>query len=197
MALHLTPEQKAGMVKMLLDKSAYDVGLEYGLDKYYKNSATVIATVSKIYNQVKNNPETYAMSTDLLSAVEEKVRGRTSRKMTEVVRRSLREQADEKKFMKIEDIALDNRAKAAAILSIKLDDLLYSKKDRKKVSVGELAKVYGITFDKGQLIEGKATDHVSLMAKINTEDMSPQDAIDAVMKMREYNQSVMEKSDKK
>lgn len=200
MSLSLTPEKKALITKMLKDKTAYEVGLAFELDKHYKNAATMIATVSKIYNQVKNNPEKYAMDPMIIKEVEAKVNSRraVSVRGEEGVaeRKTLRQITDEKKNMKIEDIALDNRAKAAALLSIRLDDYLNSKKHRSKIGLGELAKVYGITFDKGQIVEGKATDHVAMMAKIDG-DMTPGEAIDVVMKMREYNNAVAEQASKK
>jgi hypothetical protein len=192
----LTPEKKAAIATMLLKKSAYDVGIEFELDKYYKNSATMISTVSKIYNQVKNDPEKFAVSSDLMVQVELAVKARTYKIEGQGERRTLRQIADEKKNKPIAEIALDNRSKASALLNIKLDDLLYNKKARAKVSIGEMAKVYGITFDKGQIVEGKATDHVAMMAKVEG-NMSPSEAIDIVLKMREYNQSITEEANQK
>src|SRR3990167_5942741 len=78
----------------------------------------------------------------------------------------------------------------------RIDDALASKKARQKIGIGELAKVYGITFDKRQLIEGKATEHVALMAKIS-EDMTPASAIETVLKMREYNAAIQEEATNK
>jgi hypothetical protein len=176
----LTPEKKAAIATMLLKKSAYDVGIEFELDKYYKNSATMISTVSR----------------DLMVQVELAVKARTYKIEGQGERVTLRQLADEKKNKPIAEIALDNRSKASALLNIKLDDLLYNKKARAKVSIGEMAKVYGITFDKGQIVEGKATDHVAMMAKVEG-NMSPSEAIDIVLKMREYNQSITEEANQK
>jgi hypothetical protein len=186
----LKEEKKALLVKALIDHTPYEAGLMFELDKQYKNSATVTAAVHRIWNQVKNNPDKYLVSNDLIEAVETKLKN-NRKSMIGGDRKTLRELKDEKLNMPIEKLAIDNRAKAATALGLRLDEILFSKKHRDKVSIGDLAKVYGITFDKGQIVEGKATDHVSLMAKVSKE-MSPAEAIDVILKMREYNQAVSE-----
>lgn len=187
----LTPEKKALLFKQLATKSSYEAGLEFGLDKHYKNAATVGAVVIRIYNEVKNDPERFAVSNDTVDLVISAVQARTGLVQKGEARTSLREKLDEQKGKSIEELTLDNRAKSWMLLSLRLDDALSSKKKREKISLGEIAKVAGITFDKGQLIEGKATDHVALMAKVS-EDMSPTDAIETVLKMREYNQAIQQ-----
>jgi hypothetical protein len=190
----LQEEKKGLLVKALLDHTPYEAGLMFELDKHYKNSATVAAAVHRIWNQVKNNPEKYAVSNDLIDAVATKMKN-NRKSMIGGDRKTLRELRDEKLNMPIDKLAIDNRAKAAVALGLRLDEILFSKKNRDKISIGELAKVYGITFDKGQIVEGKATDHVSLMAKIS-KDMTPSEAIDVILKMREYNQAVSEQAKK-
>ena len=187
----LTPEKKALMFKQLATKSSFETGIEFGLDKYYKNAATVGAVVIRIYNEVKNNPEKFLISNDTVDLVTAAVKSRNALIQKGESRTTLREKMDEAKSRTFEELALDNRAKAAQLLSLRLDDGLSSRKKREKISLGEAAKVYGITFDKGQLLEGKATDHVALMGKVEG-DINPEQAMKLIQQMKDYNTALQE-----
>ena len=59
-----------------------------------------------------------------------------------------------------------------------------------------LATTVGILFDKGQIIQGEATENVAVLAKIKS-DMSPEEMMDAVLKMREIHQVDKDRTKKK
>jgi hypothetical protein len=191
----LAPEKKALLFKQLATKTAYEVGIEFGFDKTRKTAGSVASAVHKIYNEVKNNPEKFALSQDAVDVVTIAVSSRSAIGRSGKAHTTLREKIDANKSKTIEELALDNRSKAWQLLSLRLDDALSSRRKREKISLGEIAKVAGITFDKGQLIEGKATEHVATMAKIEG-DINPGQAIDLILKMREYNNAVQEKDKK-
>lgn len=192
----LDDTKKALLFKALATKSSYEAGIDFQLDKHYKNAQTVGSAVVRIFHEVKNNPEKFAISLDTVQLVTDAVSARTSLVQKGEARTTLREKIDAEKGKTIEELALDNRSKAWMLLSLKLDDALSSKKKREKISLGEMAKVAGITFDKGQLIEGKATEHVATLSKIEMEDLSPGQAIDMILKMREYNAALQESNKK-
>lgn len=187
----LDVKKKAEIFKAMAGKSAYQVGVDFELDKHYKNAATVSAAVIRIFHEVKHNPEKYMIPLDTVDVIAAQVSSRSIATKRNENRVSLREQMDLEKNKPLEEIVKSNSQKSALLLSLRIDDALASKKARQKIGIGELAKVYGITFDKRQLIEGKATEHVALMAKIS-EDMTPASAIETVIKMREYNQAIQE-----
>lgn len=193
----LNDVNKAQLFKELAKKSSYEAGLVFGLDKHYKNAQTVGSTVIRIFNEVKNNPEKFNISPDTCELVISAVEARSALTRKGEARTTLREKLDETKGKTFEELALDNRAKAAQLMSLRLDDVLSTKKKRQLVSLGEAAKVFGIHFDKGQLIEGKATEHVSMMSKLDTASMTPGQAMDMVLKMREYNQVISQEATKK
>ena len=188
----LNDERKALLFKQLATKSSYEAGLTFELDKHYKNAQTVGTAVIRIYHEVRNNPDKFLVSPDTVELVTKAVEARTALVRKGEARTTLREKMDAAKSKSFEELVLDNRAKASQLLSLRIDDALSSKKKREKVSLGEAAKVMGILFDKGQLIEGKATEHVSLLGKIDRE-MNPAEAMDLVIKMREYNESTQQK----
>jgi len=191
MGFKFTDEKRALMAKALASKTAYQVGIDFGLDKHYKNANTVSAIVTRNWYKVRNEPEKYALSPDLIETVSTAMQERGLANRQGKLRVTHKEAVDKMLTEKIENLAVNNRQKAWALLSLRLDDLLSTRRKREKVSIGEIAKVAAIAFDKGQLIEGKATEHVAMLAKIDG-DMSPQEMIEMTMKMREYNNSVNE-----
>lgn len=193
----LNDVNKAQLFKELATKSSYEAGLVFDLDKAYKNAQTVGAAVVRIYHEVRNNPDKFNVSPDTVELVISAVDARSALTRKGEARTTLREKIDEAKGKTFEELALDNRAKAWQLLSLRLDDALSSKKKREKVSLGEAAKVAGIAFDKGQLIEGKATEHVSMLSRLDTANMTPGQAMDMVLQMREYNNAIAQKETKK
>lgn len=79
------------------------------------------------------------------------------------------------------------------LINKKLDHLGKDKKSLDKVGIGELAKVAGILFDKGQIIQGQSTENIAVMSKNIKTDMSPEEAMEVLLNMREVNQAKKEK----
>ena len=189
--------KKAAIFKMMAEKPAYQVGLAFELDKHYKNAATVASAVIRIFHEVKHNPEKFMIPLDTVDVIAHAVASRSIGTRSKENRISLREQMDIEKNKPLEEIVKQNSQKSAVLLSLRIDDALQSKKARQKIGIGELAKVYGITFDKRALVEGRATEHVAVLGKLATEAMTPAEAIEVVLKMREYNQAVAEETTKR
>lgn len=180
MAIQLTPEKKIGLFQMLATKDLYSVGLEYGFDKHYKTAKAVKGAVYRLYADMKNNPDKYAIPDELYSVVQDAMKGR----QVSAVHKdsSLAEKMGEK--TEIKDIILDNRNKAAKLVSLKLDMLSKSKKELSKISLPQLTTSMAILFDKGQIIQGEATEHIAHLAKID-EGMTPEELLNAVVGQRE------------
>ena len=179
--------QKAGLFKMLAYKTLYEVGLEFGLDKKYKDSKSVKGAVYRIYREVLNDPEKFIVSADTIEVVETAMKGRNSTGASSIPK--LREKMDVLDKKDIKTLVLEGRNQSYNLLNKKMERLNASKKRLDNVSIGELAKVFGILFDKSQIVQGEATEHVAVMARMS-KDMDPMEAIDAVLKMREVNQEI-------
>lgn len=170
----------------LATRSMHETGLYLGLAQRYKNSSSMVAGISRAFSRVMANPEHFGISIDVAQQTDKIVKSRNSiasKSLNVLKLESNLKELDGKTF---DELVISNRVKAWTLLQLKMNDILSSKNKREKVSVGELAKVAGITFDKGQLVEGKATDHVALMAKVDT-DTTPESAMQQILKMREYN----------
>lgn len=181
-----TDDMCVQIFESLATRSMHETGLYLGLGPKYKNSSSMIAGISRAFGRVMANPEHFGIPVEVAHQTDKIIKSRNSiasKSLNTLKLESNLKELDGKSF---EELVMNNRVKAWTLLQLKMNDILSSKQKREKVSVGELAKVAGITFDKGQLVEGKATDHVALMAKVDTET-TPEAAMQQILKMREYN----------
>lgn len=185
----LTDDQRGNIFRRLATKTLYDVGMEFGLDKSYSTVRSMKASVYKVYNEVRMDPERFALQPDTVDLVTSAVSDRS----VSNERRTIAEKDSEIAEMSIKDVMVVNRDMAAKLVKRKLDYLEAHPKALNQVSLPQLATGFAILFDKSQIIQGQATEHVALMGKIDSE-LSPEKAIDLVLKMREINQ--VEKHDK-
>ena len=84
----------------------------------------------------------------------------------------------------VEELLTSNRDLANKLVHKKLVALDSSKKALRNESVVSLGKIFGILFDKSQIIRGQATEQILHLSKINI-NMSPDDALSAILRMRE------------
>jgi hypothetical protein len=178
-------EDKKGLVfKMLAEKPMYDVGLEFGLDKQFKTVSGLRGFVHRIYNEVRQDPEKFGVAPETATQVVTIVQSRSP--IGKGDQKSLHEKQKEEDSKDIRDYVLEGRKKAYKLLSLKMDDLMSSKKKISESNLATLAQTFGILFDKGQIVKGEATEHVALMAKI-TKDITPEEAMNLILKTREGN----------
>lgn len=182
----LSDVQKYLLVKMLAEKSAYEVGIEFGFDKRYKTVESIRSAVHGIYRQVENNPDRFGASVEVLQKVQEAKEKRLKESQMKPAGVTLREKQEALENIDIKELTLSNRQKAGKLLSRKLDRIGSSAKRLDEVNISSLAQVFGIIFDKAQIISGEATENIAVMAKID-ENLNPQQALDMVLKMREHN----------
>ena len=181
MAINLTDVQKSSLFKSLATKTFYDVGIEYGFDKHYKTPASIKTAVYTLYRRVLAEPEKYSVHPEVLSLVSKAIQERGILKSAPNLKPTMAEQGD---LSDIKALLLSNRDVASRLIHKKLRVLDTSKKALKGESIVSLGKIFGILFDKAQIIQGQATEHILQLSHINV-DMSPSEAIDAVIKMRE------------
>ncbi len=77
------------------------------------------------------------------------------------------------------------RNKASKIMFEKLGRIEKSKKAIDDIGLGELAKVVGILFDKGQIIQGQSTENIAVMSKNIDQNLTPEESLAMVLRMRE------------
>ena len=183
--MQLSVDKKAAIFKKLASGTLYDVGLEFGFDKHYKDATAIRNRVYAIYRDVANNPEKYAVQVETVSLVVDAVSNRRVATRTEPVLAEKHTAIQEKD---IKGLTLSGRDTAAKLITTKLEYLEKHPKALANESLVNLGKIFGILFDKGQIIQGQATEHVALMGKIDT-NLTPEQALDAVLRSREVMQA--------
>lgn len=182
----ITDDKKQRIFLMCGEKNYTEVGYEFDLDKHYKSAGSMKDAVKKIYNQVKNDPIKFGLDYDRANGIVDKVAERqTSGLITKRSDMPLRERNELINPDDIKGLMLGARNKAAKIIHTKLNRMEKSKKAIDDIGLGELAKVVGILFDKGQIIQGQSTENIAVMSKNIDANLSPEEALDNVLKMRE------------
>lgn len=183
--MKLSDDKKAALFKRLASATLYDAGIEFGFDKHYKDTASVKNRVYAIYRDVANNPEKYAVQLETVELVTEAVSGR---KVAIKKESTLAEKKDAITAIDIKSLTLSGRDVAGKLIAKKLDYLDAHPKALAAESLVNLGKIFGILFDKSQIIQGQATEHVALMGRIDT-NLTPEQALDAVLRSREIMQA--------
>lgn len=178
MAIQLTDAQKQGMFKKLASTSLYDVGIEYGLDKHYSTPKSVKTKVYTIYREILADPAKYGVLPETTELVQEAVSNRAIKKPGI----PLVEKKEDARGIK--ELVTSNRDIAANLINKKLTYISKSKKSLDNVSLSQLGTLFGILFDKGQIISGQATEHVAVMSKIES-NLSPEELLEITLKQRE------------
>ena len=183
----LNDVQKASLFKMCGDKPFAEVGFEYGLDKKYKDVATMKVAVSRIYNEVKNNPEKFGVSYELVNDVVNKIEERkvSGLQTPQGGKVTIRERTEILNPQDIKGLVVGGRNKAAKLMNEKLDRIARSKKALDELDLGRLATVLGILVDKAQVLQGQSTENIAILSKNIDSNLSPEEAIAEVMRRRE------------
>ncbi|HRF71120.1 MAG TPA: hypothetical protein PKV66_06795, partial [Candidatus Pelethenecus sp.] len=94
------------------------------------------------------------------------------------------------------DLLLSGRKKAFQLLNLKMDRVMRNNKSIDEIGITALAQTFGILFDKTQIVSGEATENIAVLAKID-KNMSSEDALASILKMREANNIDKDRTNKK
>lgn len=161
-----------------------EAGEKIGLGARYKGSS-LRATAYKLYKDI--DPVKLGLDKDVIdmvtAAVEERrmSRGNIIKHESndlEIVPSELLDPKDMK------GVIIGGRNKAVMLLHKKMDRLSKNKKMLDMTPLSQIATMFGILFDKAQILTGQATENIAVMAKINKE-MTPEETLAALTQMRE------------
>lgn len=171
------------MFKTLASKSFYSTGLDFGLDKHYDTRPKIVSAVQGVYKEVSADPNRFAVSEETIGLVEQGLKSRKGFNQASILDDKEIESLDERKLV------LGSKNKAWMLLNRKLDYLLKNKKAFRNESIQKLAWVAGLTFDKSQIVDGKATETISILSKVK-EGITASEAMAEIMKVREANTKI-------
>lgn len=183
MALTLSDDKKAGIFRTLASATLYEVGVQFELDKHYKDPTAVRNKVYQIYREVLNDPGRFSVHPDTAKLVEaavsiRKIATRTTPTLAEVNSAKAISATD------IKELTIASRNRAGRLIGRKLEYMEAHPKVLAMESLVNLGKIFGILFDKAQIIQGQATEHLAIMSKIDP-SMSAEQSLDMVLRMRE------------
>lgn len=182
--MKLSDSTKRAIFKTLASKSQYATGLEFGFDKHFDSNVKITNAVNKVYRQVKEAPEKYALDAEILSIVEKGMEERRMSGKSVLVEQNNNVAVTRLEALPERELVLGARKKVWVLLHKKLDAMAKNKRLFNSESLMSLAKVAGITFDKGQIVSGEATEHIAMKAKIDG-NITSADALGELMRFRE------------
>lgn len=185
MAFTPTDSEKGRIFKALVTKTYAQVAEEFKLSTYLSSKGSIMGTLSKIVSDVKKDPGTFRVTPEEAKMV---IQAIDSRRRTPAARPTEVSTSD---LLNPEDtraVVIGGRNKAAMLLHNKMDYLAKNKKALQSENLVSLAKVFGIFFDKAQILSGEATENIAILAKVS-DDMSAAESLQALLKMREVNQT--------
>lgn len=182
--IQLIEAEAARIFLNLEDHSNVEVAYLFGLDRFYTSTGSMRGAISKAYNMVLTDPMKYDIPLDKAGFIQAMVESRQIvKKDPETVR-----ELEEMEKLDINTLMLSNRDVAAQLVRRKLEYLKGSPKALKEEKLKDLVYVLGHLFDKGQIVQGQATEHVVFMSNL-PEKMNPDEALKAILQMREeFNQ---------
>lgn len=178
----LSDKDKLKFYKSLVTKNYVEAASEIGLDKRYTNISSLRGAGFNLYRSI--DPVALGIPQDVVDMVAAAIEERkmaSRRQIAEPGEVELLDPNDTKKLV------MGGRNKAAMLIHKKMDYLSKSKKSLQAENLGTLAKVFGIFFDKAQIIQGQATENIAHYAKIEN-NLSPEESLNILLKMREIEQ---------
>ncbi len=175
----LTREQEAQMFKSLAHKTYKEVGYDFGVHLMYPdNNASVTQFVYSIVNKIRRAPELWGLSEDTIEVIQEAIDARSVAKNPRIKGEiALQEESFRDK--------LDNmRDTVAEIIQRKLKKY-NTNKGHEDVHLRDLKDLLSMAIDKGRLLRGESTENLIKLSRIDTDDMTPEEALKIVMKSRD------------
>lgn len=172
---------------MLKEKSMFQAAVDVGIDKYFDSKNQINNFMYKTFLKVKADPEKYGVLPETVMEVDEAMARRNigvTKRKAELLEDDQHDKISNIKEADIRQIVTIGRNKAAILMDRKMDMLLKSKKALAKENIVSLAKVFGIYFDKGQIVRGEATEHIAVLSRVDS-NITPEQAMEELIKARE------------
>jgi len=176
----LNQEQEVRIFKSLTHlsyiKSAKANGLH--LIEPEASDGRMLSIVQTIVRKISKAPELWGLSKDSVQIVQEALDRRSIRK-NPGLRADIAIQ--EESFRDKLDTMRDT---VAEIITKKLKKY-NTVSGIKEISIRDLKDLLGMAIDKGRLLRGESTENIKKMSPIDTDNMTPEDALKVIMKARE------------
>lgn len=166
----------------LEDHSNIEVAYLFGMDRYFTSESSMRSAVTRAYNLVLDNPMQHDIPPEKAAYIQGLVTARQINPKKDKDT-SVRDQ-NEIDALDISKATLTARNLTTKLLIDKLKWLDEHPRALQEESIVNLAKVFTTLFDKGQILQGQATEHIAVLSNIDAK-MDPDEALKAIMQMRE------------
>lgn len=175
----LTKEQEAEMFKSLAHKTYKAVGYDYGIHLMFPGNDTRVTTfVHQICDKIKKAPEIWGLSQDTVDVIQEALDSRSIKNNPRVSSDlALQEESFRDKLDSMRDTV-------AQIITRKLKKY-NTVKGAENVQLRDLKDLLAMAIDKSRLLRGESTENIIKLSKIDTDSMSPEEAMKLILKARE------------
>jgi hypothetical protein len=175
----LTKEQESQIFKALAHKTYKDVGYEFGIHLMYPNNdVAVTAFVHRLAEKIRKAPELWGISEDAMEVIEKAIASR-----------SIKNNPAIKSDMALQEESfrdrLDGMRDTVADIIVRKLKKYNTAKGHEDVQLRDLKDLLAMAIDKGRLLRGESTENLVKLSKIDTDSMSPEDAMKVILKARE------------
>lgn len=175
--------EQAGKIFLELEtKGNIEIAYLFGMDRYFTSESSMRSAVTRAYNLVLDNPKAYQIDQVKAAFIQGLVTSRQILKKVETLREVA--EVEDLQNLDITKTTLSARNLTAKLLMDKLRWLDEHPRALQEESIINLTKVFTSLFDKGQIVQGAATEHIAVLSQIDSK-MDPDEALKAIMAMRE------------
>lgn len=185
---NLTKEQKVKIFNDVATNTYTETGYLNGLDKKYASDRSMSNAIGRIVRDILKNPGDYGVSEDKKNTIEQILKNRQVASPSNSRKKNALSQKKADYYMEkpVEELVEEGSKKAYALLNMKMDTYFQDNKKLDKTSLSQFTSNFDTMFDVRQIVSGKATEHIAFQGEIDT-NMKPEEALEAVMKLREKN----------
>lgn len=177
--LNFSLDQELAIFKDMAHMTNTEIAKKYGIDKIYPHKGTQRLQVSNIASKIKSAPELYGITIDAIEVIDTAIQARRFENNPQQILVRDRERKEAKD--KLDDI----RDAAIEVLEKKLEKAGRSSKSIDGIKFKEVLDVISMSVEKSRLLRGESTDNVLHYAKIETKDLTPEAAMDMLLKQSE------------
>jgi hypothetical protein len=175
----ITKEMEVEIFKLAAHKSYKDIGYQYGIQYMFPGEDNRVSSyIYDIIRKIKKAPEIWGISEDLVEVVQ-----------TALDKRNVKKNPAIKSDIALEEESfrdkLDGMRDTVAEIITKKLNKYNTKKGVDEVSIRDLKDLLAMAIDKSRLLKGESTENIVKMSKIDTENLSPEDAMKVILKARE------------
>lgn len=175
----LTKDQEALIFKSLVHKTYKEAGHDFGIHMMFPDDDTKVTSfVFNIARRIKKAPELWGISPDVVDVVQEAMD-----------KRSIKKNPGLKSDLALQEESFRDKLDVMRDTVAEMIDKKLKKHNSVRgidgISIRDLKDLLSMTIDKSRLMRGESTENIKKMSPLDTEKMTPEEALAVVIKARD------------